>query len=168
MFIKICAQCGSEFSSTHRAAKFCDHTCQGLNQRHPFRKAKRAFCNHRCSAKARGISWFFTFEEWYEFWQKSGKWEQRGLGVGKYCMARFGDTGPYHPGNVAIKTVTENLVERAAPVGNRNGCAKLTEEDILAIRDAEGKLKRPVIAEHYSINVWHVRDIQKRRCWKHI
>lgn len=51
------------------------------------------------SAKKRGIEWQFTFETWWEWWQKSGHWEERGDERGKYCMSRRGDVGPYSPGN---------------------------------------------------------------------
>jgi len=48
---------------------------------------------------------------------------------------------------------------------NENAKQKLTVTDIQAIRMLEGEIPRSFIAQHYGINVWHVRDIQKRRVW---
>jgi hypothetical protein len=72
---------------------------------------KRAFHSHRKRARKCGIDFLFTFEEWAGLWETSGKWDQRGRGSDKYCMARFGDKGPYAAGNVRICTNRENLQE---------------------------------------------------------
>ena len=70
---------------------------------------------HKFNAKKRGVEFLLTFEEWWDIWQASGKWEQRGKGRGQYVMARSGDQGAYERGNVRICPVRENLAER-----NRN------------------------------------------------
>lgn len=59
-------------------------------------------------AKYRGIEFHLTFEEWWDIWNQSGKYEQRGRGAGKYCMSRKNDTGPYALGNVYIQTIDDN------------------------------------------------------------
>lgn len=168
MFTKECAECGKEFGSTHRNAKFCNHSCQGLNQRHPLRIPKLAFQQQRHAAKMRGIAWQLTFEEWWKFWQESGKWAVRGRGKGKFCMGRYGDAGPYALGNIKIISGTENLTDRESSPGEKNGFAKLTEDEVLAIREAEGKLSRTEIAAHFGISYFNVWDIHKRRSWTHI
>lgn len=66
------------------------------------RDAKAKYRKHKATAKQRGIEWAFDFNEWCEVWQKSGKWDQRGKYSGQYCMARFGDIGPYSKNNVKI------------------------------------------------------------------
>jgi NUMOD3 motif-containing protein len=76
------------------------------------RKIKGKFYNHRMSANERGIPFLLTFEQWWRIWQDSGHWEDRGRGRNQYCMARFGDKGPYAIGNVRIITVLENAGER--------------------------------------------------------
>ena len=43
-----------------------------------------------------------TFEEWADIWSRSGKWEQRGIHAGTYCMMRKSDIGHYEKGNVTI------------------------------------------------------------------
>lgn len=78
------------------------------------------FYLQRYRAAQRGIEWQMTFDEWWGVWQDSGKWNQRGIRDGQYCMARRGDTGPYAVGNVDIVTGNENLSARhvrALPVG---------------------------------------------------
>lgn len=77
------------------------------SQEHP----KRRYISHRNNAKMRGIEWQFTFITWWAKWGESGKWNQRGMGADRYCMARFGDVGPYSPDNVRIATHRENLLE---------------------------------------------------------
>ena len=62
------------------------------------------------SAK-RGIAWEISLWDWWQVWDRSGKWSQRGRGSG-YVMSRHGDGGPYAVGNVCIKTNSENTAER--------------------------------------------------------
>lgn len=66
-------------------------------------------------AVERGIAWEITFEEWLRVWKESGHLNLRGKGVGRYCMSRYGDAGPYAVGNVCIKLLSENSAE-----GHRN------------------------------------------------
>ena len=70
--------------------------------------AKHIFQKQRSGAKARGIGFDLTLEEWWSIWGNSKRWKQRGRGVGKYCMGRFGDVGPYAVGNVKIIKFTDN------------------------------------------------------------
>lgn len=71
-------------------------------------KAKRAFIQQKTNANTRGIEWKLTIAEWWDIWQKSGKWELRGRGEG-YCMGRKGDAGAYEAGNVYICTIGQNF-----------------------------------------------------------
>jgi hypothetical protein len=71
-------------------------------------KKKSIFVKQKCMAKFREIEWLLTYEEWIDIWDKSGKWDQRGRGVGKYCMSRIGDTGPYSKDNVYINECVKN------------------------------------------------------------
>ena len=75
------------------------------------RKAKRKWWDQHQSARNRGVEFDFPFEQWLQFWLDSGHWHERGIGRGKYVMARKGDTGPYRIDNVEIKTQEENLSE---------------------------------------------------------
>ena len=73
--------------------------------------AVRAFTDQKRNAGVRGIPWKFNLKTWWEVWEESGKFSQRGKGLGKYCMSRPGDVGPYEPGNVKIITIQANSIE---------------------------------------------------------
>ena len=73
--------------------------------------ARNAYNSHKSGAKKRGIAFLFTFEQWWSVWETSGKWENRGVHIGEYCMARHGDTGPYAADNVRICLSSENHIE---------------------------------------------------------
>lgn len=61
------------------------------------------------NAKNRGIEFLMTFEEWWEIWDKSGKWELRGKKKGEYVMGRNLNKGAYEKGNVSIIPMSENI-----------------------------------------------------------
>lgn len=76
-----------------------------------FRESPRGrYMDQKSKAWARRIAWRFTFDTWYGMWLKSGKWSKRGRGPGKYCMARFGDKGPYSPENCFIAPHQKNFL----------------------------------------------------------
>ena len=91
----------------------CDDDVFSLSRfKHLYRAA-------RYNAEHRGIEFLLSFEEWKKIWLDSGHWTMRGKGKGQYCMARFGDDGPYVVGNVRIVTGKENNAEwRANPTIN--------------------------------------------------
>jgi hypothetical protein len=66
---------------------------------------------HKNGAKSRNIEWLFTFDTWWDMWEQSGKWSQRGNKRGCYVMARIGDIGPYCPTNVRIILAEDNHKE---------------------------------------------------------
>lgn len=68
------------------------------------------FVQQRNNAKRRNIDWQLTLGEWWQIWEASGKWDERGRGSG-YVMARHGDTGPYAVGNVKVINGRENQSE---------------------------------------------------------
>lgn len=67
-------------------------------------KPKNKYKLQMRAAARRGIEWLFTFETWWEVWEYSGRWEQRGRGASEYCMCRKLDKGAYSPDNVYIAT----------------------------------------------------------------
>jgi hypothetical protein len=69
---------------------------------------KKEFNGQKNNAKARGIEFLFTYEQWFDWWVVSGKLKQRGKGRGKYCMMRKGDVGPYSIDNVFCGTNERN------------------------------------------------------------
>lgn len=70
------------------------------------------FSQQRSHAKkCRGIEWALTLPEWWDIWQSSGHWENRGRGIGKYAMTRICDSGGYTKNNVIIKSNVDNIRE---------------------------------------------------------
>lgn len=78
-----------------------------------------AWRSQKDSAKLRGIEWLMSFEEWLQIWAQSGHLHERGRKKGQYCMARFGDVGPYAIDNVKIilhgANVSEALLGKERP-----------------------------------------------------
>lgn len=76
--------------------------------------ASLLYLGHRDRAKKRGIPFLMTLKEWINEWETAlgTHWRQlRGRGANKFCMARFGDKGPYKVGNVKIVTNAQNARE---------------------------------------------------------
>lgn len=69
---------------------------------------KRSYNMQRYAAKKRNVDFRLSFDEWLDLWVSSGKLDKRGRGRGKYCMARFNDSGPYATYNVQIIKHTKN------------------------------------------------------------
>jgi hypothetical protein len=57
------------------------------------------------------IEFKLTFDEWWDIWQQSGKWSDRGRNKGKYQMCRNNDIGHYEVGNVTIQTRESNDID---------------------------------------------------------
>ena len=73
--------------------------------------AKQRYNEQKYAAHGRGIQFSFTFEQWWDIWDKSGHWEDRGCRKDQYVMSRIGDTGSYEVGNVFIQTQKINARE---------------------------------------------------------
>jgi hypothetical protein len=63
---------------------------------------------HKSKAKARGITFDLTFDEWWSIWEQSGKYALRGCRKGQYVMSRKGDIGSYSIHNVFIQSCEDN------------------------------------------------------------
>lgn len=68
------------------------------------------FKSQQANAKARGVEWALLFWDWWMIWKESGHWDQRGRGIGHYCMCRKEDLGAYEKGNVYIDLSPNNSV----------------------------------------------------------
>ena len=99
--------------------------------------SKSAYSSHKSSAEVRGIPFLLTFDEWMSIWLASGKWDERGRYAGQYCMARFGDVGPYSTDNVRIAPNQDNYRERAH-----------TQSKESRQRQADALRGRPLSSEH--------------------
>lgn len=77
-----------------------------------------------------------------------------------------------HPSNLEYVTQLDNT--RAAwnagvcPVGERNGHAKLTEEDVRTIRSLRGIVTQRELGKRFGIHCAQVCWIQLRKSWKHV
>lgn len=69
------------------------------------------FSDHRRYAKARGVGFKLTFDEWWSIWKESGKYGKRGNRHGCYVMCRKGDEGPYAVGNVYVDKFERNAID---------------------------------------------------------
>lgn len=72
---------------------------------------KHAYSCQKSSAKERDIPFLLSFDAWLKIWVDSGHLHERGRKQGQYCMARFGDRGPYALGNVKIIQFGLNVSE---------------------------------------------------------
>ncbi len=65
----------------------------------------------KSNAKRRGIPWELSFEDWWEIWEQSGKWKERGRKADDYVMSRKQDIGGYAKDNVVIIKSKNNSAE---------------------------------------------------------
>lgn len=131
------------------------------------RHARKAFSDQKRTAKQRGIPFLFTFEEWWTWWQVDNRWVNRGLGLGKFVMARKGDQGPYRSENVYCATHEQNVKDTSWDVRsatNKAGWARgRAKNSPLFNKGAGHPASRPVVtpdgtfasatlaAEHYGL-----------------
>ena len=102
--------------------------CRKYRERHPDRKAaqnadwrernpyyrqpvseKTPYWNQKSTARARGIEFNLTFDQWKDWWGEDI--DKRGIGEGKLVMARFNDEGAYELGNIKKISSCENTAE---------------------------------------------------------
>lgn len=121
----------------------------------------RKYQKHKSTAKHRGVDFNLTFDEWWNIWQQSGKWHQRGRGAGTYVMSRINDVGPYAIGNVFIQPNAQNIVD-AKNTGRRKGSTHSAETKKLYSEQRKGiakpKLECPHCKRMIAVNMfkkWH-------------
>jgi hypothetical protein len=123
-----------------------------------YHQGRRAFREHRDSAKRRGIEFLFTFEEWRKWWEDhlGPDWQKkRGRRKGQYVMARFEDKGPYAIWNVKCILHEDNL--REARLREKGGVA-LTEDQVKEVYLAVKSI--PYLAKHYGVGCGLIRNIK--------
>jgi hypothetical protein len=108
------------------------------------------YSGHKATAKARGIPFLLTFEEWWLIWEASGRYSQRGKTLDSYCMCRVADAGAYTLGNVYIGTVRANLREQIK-VGS-NPSQILTNADHCAIIQSCKTATQDEVAKRYGVS----------------
>ena len=95
-------------------------------------EAFKRFCSQRSGAKARGIEWCFSFDEWLAWW--GADLGRRGLGHDQLQMQRLGDQGPYAPHNVRKGYPKDNGKTRGDAQRHKNSLQ--AKADLEAARDA--------------------------------
>lgn len=79
-----------------------------------------------------------------------------------------------NPEHLFLGTATENMRDRDQKQrqarGSRQGLAKLTEQDVLAIREAHGKKRSDLssLAKEYGVTYNNVRAVVLRQTWRHL
>ena len=81
-------------------------------------KSLKKFRDHRAMAKRRGVEFNLTHEQWWDIWEQSDRWEQRGRKRGQFVMSRKNDSGAYEIQNVFIQAQDENM--REAQIGRKH------------------------------------------------
>lgn len=100
---------------------------------------------------------------------KSGQPIPNGLFVCHHCDNRR----CCNPSHLFLGTIQENLADMVAKgrhsFGQDAGRAKLTDSDVVAIREMHGRgVKAKDLAAHYGIDFSQVHNIVSRKQWKHL
>lgn len=91
---------------------------------------------------------------------------------GLHVLHRCDNPGCVNPEHLFLGTQTENMADRdvkgrqACQQGAGNNHAKLTEDDVLAIRAASGT--QQTIADRFGITRAMVSQIRLRKAWAHL
>ena len=120
METKVCTKCKAEKpiteyrkrsdgNGTISACNDCERARGRAYQKRMSGTFEKAYSQQKSNAKARGVEFNISFEDWKSVWLESGKWADRGRGKGKYCMCRVGDSGAYEVGNVFIGLNEQNI-----------------------------------------------------------
>lgn len=132
---------------------------------------RKAFGRQKYSADKNGRGFYFTFEEWVNWWEVNlgPDWIlRRGPRPNQYCMARNGDVGPYALWNVQCKTNAENKEEQVAPTkGEKNYWAKLSKKEVLFIR-RNPNLRVKDLAVRFKVHHTTITKVRRFRTWKHL
>lgn len=121
----------------------------------------KQYNDHKSGAKVRGIPFLLTFEEWLQIWEDSGHFHERGNRRNQYCMARFGDVGPYAVGNVKIILHSENSKE--GNIGKSKPKSDATRSKMSAVKKGIRKSKEFKEAVSGSMRkAWFQRSAEQR------
>jgi hypothetical protein len=157
--------------------------------------ARNQYLNQKKYSLRRGIPFLLTFEQWWEIWQKSGHWHERGILPHQYCMGRgtneHPDVGEYKVGNIRVITNAQNRSEQDTSylLGNTHALgskhtkewkaeasrrntnnfhhAKLTVDDVRQIKKLlRMRVSLDSIAIKFNVAWATVHDIRIGRSWK--
>jgi hypothetical protein len=132
---------------------------------------KEAYHQQKSSAKKRGIEFYFTYQEWCDWWERQlgpDWWKLRGCKRGQFVMARYGDEGPYQWGNVEAVTAEENIRrynKRRTPV-KIAGTTHLNHDVVRRIY--LDPRKYALIAEEYGVTKHRIQCIKQKHYYRRI
>jgi len=109
MTSKECDWCGEQFDTVRPRQVNCSTKCRTLKKervRFLNHKPERAYNVQKRRAKARGVGFSMSFDEWCWFW--NGHWDKRGNKPDQLAMCRKGDKGVYEIGNIYLDTNRNN------------------------------------------------------------
>jgi hypothetical protein len=90
--------------------------------------------------------------------------------AGMFVCHRCDNPSCVNPDHLFIGSQVENMADMAAkgraPKGEAHSCAKLTERDVLAIKEAAGT--NETIAAKYGVGPSQVSRIKLGQTWKHL
>lgn len=117
----------------------------------------KKYLEQKKAAKRRKIDFNLTFEEWYNWWQQTGHYNERGSKKGQYCMCRKNDIGAYEIGNIYCDLTSNN--SRVAHKGKI-----LTEETKQKMRKPKSeahrmKIKTRIFSETHKMNMKKAKPI---------
>lgn len=124
-----------------------------------YTKLKTAFASQKNHARQRGIIFLLTFEEWLNIWITSKKLNQRGRKKGQYCMARYGDVGPYSIDNVEIIVSQLNT-----SIGNRGKIISENQKSAIRLANSGKKFKRSQAVKDKKSKAMKEFWAKKRTC----
>jgi hypothetical protein len=91
---------------------------------------------------------------------------------GMIVMHRCDNPKCVNPAHLSIGTPADNAHDRdtknraAIPTGEKHGCHKLTDAQVIMIRTSREASK--VLAERYSVSSVQINNIKARRNWSHL
>ena len=101
-------------------------------------EAYAAYQKQRNRARARGVPFEFSPEDWWAWWQTDDRWSRRGRGLNDLVMARIGDTGPYRTDNVYCASNHQNSSDASRNLkkigGGPGRRPKLNERQVAIMR----------------------------------
>ena len=119
-------------------------------------KTPRAkYAQHKAQAKARGVQFSLSFEDWWSLWEPH--WLERGRSAAQYCMSRHDDTGGYVVGNVEVKQVSSNISEQL--VSGAHVTRKLTAKAVAQIKSMVNVVPDAKIAKMFGVSQPHITRI---------
>ena len=127
---------------------------------------ERCFLKSNISYKNYGAKGVTVCEQWESF---ECFLKDMGERPENHVLSRFKDEGNYEPNNVSWKLLEDNASEKKHAVGSKVGISKLTEEQVLKIRELKQKgYGIRELGRMYGVNHKTISAIIKNKTWKHI